>query len=216
METIEEMKAAILKAVKEGMQKNRIDAKGKGTAANRLIAGKTVTDAKIREMYVAVSAWGHITKPEMVEKKEDKSDPETITAAIIEKPVTISVTSITRKEDKTMETLVRENEDLKARVSNLEKVVDELKQTITSSVISITDTEKPITSPITAITEKHQGKNILGFSLAFNSKDSKWYAARRLDKKQYSLYIGKLENAESKIRAYCSKKGIEMKSLEKS
>lgn len=184
MATTEEMKTAILKAVKAGLSKAKIDVSGKGSAVKRLEEGGKPKEEKIVEMYQAVCA----------------RQPES-------QSITKPITPITQEEG-TMETLLRENEELKARVANLEREVEALKKPITDSI-----TKKPITESITkSITEKPKGCNILGFSLTFNAKDAKWYGVKRIGNKQVSIYIGKLEDAESKIRAYCEKKGIERES----
>jgi hypothetical protein len=110
-----------------------------------------------------------------------------------------AITPITERNE-IMETLLRENEELKARVLELEKKVESLTKSITSKG---NKEEKPMA---------RESVKVIDWAVHCNEKDSKWYAGKRVDGKIRIVYIGRdLSKAETKIREYCQKHGIEIK-----
>lgn len=208
--TTQEKILAILGAIDEGKTSaNKLEPTRRGATVVKLRAGKPVKDATVDKLYARLlEVTGDVAE---VKAEIEVEQPK---EGILEKEVTRNIESEAREviEQKSIPV---ENEETKAmlealaqRVTVLEAENREMRERLAAiertSIAPVHEATKSITESI-----PDDGiRNVLGFCLAQSSKGF-WYAVKRINGTQYSVYVGRNKRqAESKIRAWSERKGM--------
>lgn len=213
--TVAEKRQAILEAVESGkVTGSRLEPKRKGATVSKLKTGKPVMDRTIEKLYdCLVEILGQEPAKEQCSNKQDNNDDNKTAQGQ-------SDNIQDNKQDNNMKgnieimqeaiiTMQQEISCMKETISRIMQEVVSLKSQRDNKTDNNESTDrdnKPDNKPAVEICgfTLHKQKNVVKGKVYWA-----WYALRRLEGKLARVYVGDDPlQAESKIRAYCQKKGI--------
>lgn len=203
--TVEEMKRAILDASGK-FSKRQIDISGKGRGVIRLERGENVSSRMVEIMYQRVAE---------LERQNYEDNKKTTTTSVDKIKDKTKTKNKDNFEDK-MRRLEQENVVLQDMVRDLRQSLSIVQGRLLTLENKTTTLETighpvPIEGKLEEIEDRREKlpEKIYGFSIIQKKTSSsgrvyyKWYAHRRIENKQYWVYLGKeATNSEAKVRTW--------------